>query len=115
MCDELVTCGAMNADKCAETMGILELSEGCVKAINDAPCLEHAKEHQSYEGTCFPPCTNTEDMCAGDLLSKCVNGLTFTYKCSSVCSLKGMKFTGTCGSSYKGQASSSGGDVCWCQ
>ena len=76
--------------------------------------------------TCFPTCpTGSPNTCNGDNIAYCDSlqpdagaaspSYLYTFSCAAVCASNNQTYTGVCGASYEGTASSNGQEQCWCK
>jgi hypothetical protein len=85
-----------------------------------AGCAELAKgldNDPSFASACFEPCSaGAPRRCLADgRIAICTDsGWTLNAACSWVCSTQNGIWLGACGTEFRGQLSSSGEDVCWC-
>ena len=118
-CAHSASCpNATSVQTCTAECHGLHLSQQCTDAITSAPCSELAKglDQSSVTPACFASCSPDEQHCiAGDRMQICKSSVELTADCSWACSTAGKAYVGVCGSSYQGQTSPNGGDVCWCK
>jgi hypothetical protein len=117
-CETVAPCEGVTQAECEERLCPIILSGPCLRAIEAATCEDTVQETPSYNDVCFPPCTDGSQTCSGDIIALCtpfpIEPRQLTLSCSDVCALNDAAYSGTCGTSYQGQPSSNGGDVCFC-
>lgn len=74
--------------------------------------IEEVKECDASD---LATCSVAGTDCDGNTINiECTSGKKCKMKCTDVCDMEEQSYTGTCSSSYQGQPSSTGDDVCWC-
>jgi hypothetical protein len=118
-CQTVAPCEGDTQAECEQGLCPVIFSEQCLQAIEAAPCEDTVQESPSYNDLCFPPCSDGVQTCNGNQIALCApfpdQDRQATLECSDVCELNGSTYSGTCGTSYMGQTSSTGGDVCFCR
>jgi hypothetical protein len=90
---------------------------GCYDALDGATCAE-VSSGGTWIPVCYSACSAVAAYCGSGTLTKCTDLLgqlrVATYNCSDLCVLQGTTYSGSCGTSYGSQVSSTGLSVCWC-
>lgn len=126
-CQKAVSCGQKDSTGQPITQSACEAQfqgwippSTCVGAVQSASCadLNSPTPPQALKDACFPTCTTIgAATCSGDQtrITDCQSLGNFTFDCSAVCTRAGKTYTGSCGTTYGGQTSSTGQPVCWCK
>lgn len=119
-CDAVEACGVDRSD-CDLLFDVAILDADCATEIETTSCEDHTgTDAPHYVDVCFPSCNTKHDSCADNsTIVRCADGIDGTLRhiyvrCTDVCEQAGSSYSGECGSSYMGQESGTGGDVCWC-
>lgn len=103
--------------ECNKAYQHLLVTGACNTQISTASCVDLTTPGSTALNVCFPRCTSsTLSKCNGDgTLTQCTAaGTQVVADCTLSCLSDGYSsFTGTCGSTYKGEVAQQ--DQCWCQ
>jgi hypothetical protein len=116
-CENNAACGTgVDMEECMRNCDGLVFSQSCIEAIASATCeeLKSEAENDPITKTCFPPCEHNAQVCRGDKLWVCQDGLSYYKKCTFVCEQGGSTYAGHCGNSFEGWYTETGTDICWC-
>lgn len=97
------------AAACKTDLGSAIVPPSCNANFKTATCANYVASLRE----CFPACTYTDPKCDGDNSLQCLSGREFTNRCETVCALKNLEYTGTCGTKYALETSNK--PVCWCR
>lgn len=115
VCEALVSCDVVSKSECEASFDLLALSPACEDALIAATCADHASKQPTYQELCFPSCSWTGAKCNdNDQLVQCEKGYSLTFACEDLCRAKGKTYVGSCGSTYMGNTTTDGSEVCWC-
>jgi hypothetical protein len=118
-CDQLIACSATEQtfEQCTQTYEALRASPACAEAVKVATCEDLQSSTSETINLCFPQCGSPGSaVCNGDgTITQCGSGgRSVTVDCASGCTAGGFaRWTGECGTTYRGQTSDSA--KCWCE
>lgn len=115
-CTKFAGCNVSVAN-CNAVFAAIVLSQSCESTLLNASCADlGASPVPAALAACFPACSGMTSKCNPDeTITVCSGTNQYEYTCSGICASTSTTFTGTCGTSYNGQASSNGQPKCWCQ
>jgi len=128
LCDKLVNqCNDTKlgtVDQCVSSFKVFRVTSQCANDLKSASCDDLEAPTSKVQGECFPSCstphtyacnvgTGTITECDPD--SNAPDGgrnIQATLDCAAVCDTEGLKYSGTCGTTFQEQTSDH--SVCWC-
>ena len=111
-------CPGFSQSSCEQSACVRVLPPNCHLVLDEVTCSE-LKNPPQFEACAAPACTQAGASCNGSTFRICAadcNGSlrSVEYDCATLCSLKGLPYTGTCGNSYENYGITSGQPACWC-
>jgi hypothetical protein len=126
ICSKLAGCN-VEPTNCQAAYAAIVLSSSCQSTMLAASCSDlTASTPPPSLAFCFPTCDVGPTSCGGNVtanacssdggtLSECNGGTQFVYTCAGVCAAESKTYSGTCGTTYDEQTSSTGCEECWCE
>lgn len=112
-CAKVSSCG-QSLPLCQGAFSALVLSSSCQQMLDGLTCTDlSAPTPPAWFSSCFPSCSTMSSACNGDgTITECDGTFQYVYECTGICTAESLTYTGTCGTSYAGNTSTTA--KCWC-